>query len=85
MDQYIYRFNNKHFTFICDGVCPTFRGSFSAMEVTSFNICHHGGIWIEKPKLKYNQCSNKMLSMIDEFDKKKDIHLVDNNGDKRPE
>ena len=26
-----------------------------------------------------------MLSMIDEFDKKKDIHVVDNNGDKRPE
>lgn len=23
--------------------------------------------------------------MIDEFDKKKDIHVVDNNGDKRPE
>ena len=55
------------------------------MEVTSFNICHHGGIWIEKPKLKYNQCSNKMLSMIDEFDKKKDIHLVDNSGNKRQE
>ena len=26
-----------------------------------------------------------MLSMIDEFDKKKDIHVVDNNGDKRQE
>ena len=23
--------------------------------------------------------------MIDEFDKKKDIHVVDNSGDKRPE
>ena len=53
MDQYIQRFNKKKlYTFICDGVCPTFTGSFSTMEVTSFNICDHSGIWIEKPKLK---------------------------------